>query len=99
MMTGAELIAQERERQQMEEGYPPEWDLAHNESELAQFAACYCLVYHDPKNVAEHMPSDFTLKREAYPYPSVKDLVRAGALIAAEIDRLNTVATNAEPTK
>ena len=31
------------------------------------------------------------MKREGFPFPTIKDLIKAGALIAAEIDRLQRI--------
>jgi hypothetical protein len=42
-MTGAELIAAERQRQIEVEGWTPEHDAAHDGGELAIAAACYAV--------------------------------------------------------
>lgn len=79
---GAGLIAAERKRQVSEEGWTPEHDDEHELGELATAAACYAL--HDIKD--EWWPW-----YEKWWKPSAdrqRDLVKAGALIAAEIDRL-----------
>lgn len=86
------MIAQERRRQMSEEGWTPEHDDAHDEGELARAAACYAL------------PSRFRrggiVISGTYVWPwanhwwkptpddRVRELVKAGALIAAEIDRI-----------
>ncbi|MHC1700312.1 MAG: hypothetical protein AB9900_04930 [Humidesulfovibrio sp.] len=95
MMTGVEFIAQERLRQKEEEGYTAAHDAQFFSGELSQMAACYCKVA-GVSFVKDAWPERMDLalcKRESYPHPSLKDLVRAGALIAAEIDRLVAEAT------
>jgi hypothetical protein len=90
---GVAMIRAERLRQVAVEGYTPEHDAEHTDSELAEAAAAY-LMY------AIGWPST---ARDVWPFhesffkPSggeLRDLVRAGALIAAEIDR--TVALKAQ---
>ena len=96
MKTGIELIADERTRQVAEEGWTPEHDAGHTDGELADAAACYAMteyeravseLYHDrryylwPFNEESWKPS---------PNDRIRELVKAGALIAAEIDRLQT---------
>lgn len=92
-MTGAERIAAERERQIHKEGWTPEHDDEHNHGELVDAAICYC---------AASSSVLFGLKpihamRLRWPWdkewwkPSddpIRNLEKAGALIAAEIDRL-----------
>lgn len=91
-LTGIELIAIERERQIIEEGFSIGADQKYENEELAFAAACYSA------------PTDFKLYRMKnkvplyWPWPDkwwkpspddrVRELVKAGALIAAEIDRL-----------
>lgn len=95
ILDGAGLIAEERLRQKEEEGYTAAHDAQYCNGELGQMAACYCKVagvLFVKATWPERM--DFTMcKRESYPDPSLKDLVRAGALVAAEIDRLIAEAT------
>jgi hypothetical protein len=79
-----ELIAQERKRQIIEEGFTVASDMAMNPNgELAAAAACYAM----PRIAGSNWPwvrSDWK--------PSPKDrkheLIKSGALIVAEIDRL-----------
>lgn len=85
-MTGAELIFVERERQIVEE----EWSAAHDEqhacSELLEAACCYAV---DPILKGADAPESWPWSEEYWkPKDQIRDLVRAGALIAAEIDRL-----------
>ena len=97
--SGAERIADERRRQVGAEGYTAEHDDDHNLGQLAMAAACYAA----PKplyELREHNGSK--VFRDPWPWarlfdtridkPSVDARIRllekAGALIAAEIDRL-----------
>lgn len=94
-MTGLELIAAERKRQIEQEGWTAEHDLQHDEEELA-WAACY---YAMPSSIFEAhtdvTPADMFRETgwcDEYAKRGKKtrkqQLVIAGALIAAEIDRL-----------
>lgn len=101
ILDGAGFIAEERLRQKEEEGYTAEHDAQFYKGELGQMASCYCKVA-GVRFVADTWPKnmDFTLcKRECYPHPNLKDLVRAGALIAAEIDRLIAESAGMRSTK
>jgi len=90
--TGAELIAAERTRQIKREKFTAEHDDQHTSSELLQAAICY----------AEN-GSDFCLGADGVTWPwaatdwkptgKIENLVKAGALIAAEIDRLQRAAS------
>lgn len=86
-MTVIEEIAAERERQQSGEGYSPKHDDAHAGGELASAAACYALGYRVPNGLNSTLwpwrPEDFKPKNRR------SDLIRAGALIVAEIERLD----------
>lgn len=88
-----EDIAAERRRQIVVEGWTPEHDDSHKSGELAIAAACYALNATDDADGpeirfvgAELWPwSDEWWK----PSDDRRNLVKAGALIAAEIDRLD----------
>ena len=87
---GAALIAAERRRQRDGEGYTAEHDAGHVHGEFARAAAVYAI--HDVpdswsvRTAAESCwPSFWQFKPDADP---VRNLTKAGALIAAEIDRL-----------
>jgi hypothetical protein len=89
-VTGAELIEAERQRQLTEEGFTPEHDACRAPGDLALAAAAYALG--DP-DLWPFEPDAFKPSRCQPPVEGVAelllhDLVRAGALIAAEIDRL-----------
>jgi len=94
MKTGIELIAEERVRQVAQEGWTPGHDDEHKRGELALAAACYACEDYDPqptltanpfKLAPSHWPWDWSWWK---PKDHIRNLVRAGALIAAEIDRL-----------
>lgn len=92
-MNGIELIAEERKRQVEVEFWSAEHDDEHGDSQMADAAMCY--IARAINNVSE-----FThplTQPHAWPWdaewwkPSdnpVRNLVKAEALIAAEIDRL-----------
>ncbi|WP_434132178.1 hypothetical protein KIAC18_003965 [Sporomusa sphaeroides] len=90
MSKGVELIAVERLRQTTEEEWTAEHDRQHTGEDLAMAAACYAM----PE--ALRSACDFIHRfwpwemRWWKPKPDsrVRELVKAGALIAAEIDRL-----------
>jgi hypothetical protein len=97
MKTGIELIAQERQRQIEVEGMTPEHDTQHKNGELALVAAYYAMdeqqrfdelsTNDDPNEPPTAFPWD---KKWWKPSPEnrIRELQKAGALIAAEIDRL-----------
>ncbi len=89
------MIMAERERQISQEGWTPEHDDNHGNGELAIAAACYARFAADTAylggNATRRLspPKDWPWDHEWWkPHASIHDLVRAGALIAAEIDRL-----------
>lgn len=89
-MNGAEQIAAERKRQVDEEGWTPEHDDQHIGKELAMAASCYAYppgVSKESKRPPNLWPWDPAWWKPD-PDDEVHNLVRAGALIAAEIDRL-----------
>ena len=97
MKTAIELITEERARQISVEGWTPEHDDAHESGELAAAAACYAL----PDLIRQALPNRLTripIVESLWPWElrwwkptpenRVRELVKAGTLIAAEIDRL-----------
>ena len=96
-MNGIQLIEKERSRQMTQEGWTPEHDDQHTGGELAQAAATYAIWTEDVEELAQRR-----LAKTIWPWqdwsqdgmdwfkPSdpIRNLVKAGALIAAEIDRL-----------
>lgn len=91
-MTGIELIAAERQRQIAVEGWTPEHDDQHIMGEMAAAAMCYSLnarALDAPQYfIEEWWPWDMDQWKPTDP---LRNLVKAGALIAAEIDRLKRV--------
>jgi hypothetical protein len=78
MSTGAELIAAERRRQIEEEGWTPAHDDQHDDSELLYAAEAY--MFGDP--------DAWPWEEDGFkPKDIIHDLARAGAFIAAELDR------------
>lgn len=96
MKTGAELIAEERQRQIEVEGYTKEHDAKHTHGSLASAAICYAIPSEYRKYSycplrKERVPDFWPWGLEYWkpcPKDRIRELVKAGALIAAEIDRL-----------
>ena len=97
MITGIELIAAERDRQLGLLGYGAEHDQGHEDDALAKAGAWYALdaktraqiqLQNDPRFDAPNLdiwPDGVRFRGN----PSrIRELQKAGALIAAEIDRL-----------
>lgn len=97
---GALQILGERERQQAEERWTDEHDDMHGAGELAQAALCYVreAIADEQGLFRSTVPSDWPWDEVWWkPTDSIGDLVKAGALIAAEIDRLERLmARNSE---
>lgn len=81
-------IAAERKRQIEDEGWTPNHDDEHNGGELALAGACYALGSTGVRRAPEHWPFDPNWWK---PQSRRRDLVRAAALIVAEIERLDRV--------
>jgi len=103
MQTGIELITEERARQIFVEGWTAEHDAQHELGELTEAALCYAVVASAEVRGSEArewpvvMFNGFNDSLVEWPWghewykPSddpIRNLVKAGALIAAEIDRL-----------
>lgn len=84
-MNGVERIARERTRQIGEEGYARMRDMQYAFGELARAAAAYAI----PDELRTY-PNRFKAYIHWKPSPDnrIRELEKAGALIAAEIDRL-----------
>jgi hypothetical protein len=103
-MTGIELITAERKRQIEKECWTAEHDRLHMHGELAIAASCYALpkrhrtVHQNTyKGITRLLPMKWPWDAEWWkptPDDRVRELVKAGALIAAEIDRLQAEANN-----
>lgn len=84
---GVALISTERRRQVQDEGYDRAHDVALDDGELAAAAASYAMSSTGSiqrKTIMRFWPWDVKYWKPGTP---LRDLVRAGALIAAEIDR------------
>ena len=90
-MNGIESIAAERRRQIEVEGWTPEHDDEHDSGEMAAAASCYSIAaFYKPY---ERFPVFWPWGKSWWkPKDRRSNLVRAGALIAAEIDRLDRMA-------
>ncbi len=90
-MNGVESIAEERLRQFEDEGFSPFKDDQYTQRELAQAASCYAF---DPRRYKLSAPFCWPLAKDLWkPTTYRQNLVKAGALIAAEIDRLDRIAS------
>ena len=98
-MTGIELIEAERRRQIEKEGWTPEHDDSHNLGELSQAGSAYAGVASAQCRGAgaEEFDGFMMVCEGEWPFESeswkpnddpIRNLAKAGALIAAEIDRL-----------
>lgn len=90
MKTGIDYISAERERQVNEEGWTQEHDNEHINGELAIAASCYAYPNYDTnENIQDRLiwPWDNQWWKPT-PNNRIHELSKAGALIAAEIDRL-----------
>lgn len=90
---GAGQITKERERQIAEEGYADHDDQRYVLDELALAAVCYAMPprYRELTGVVGNRPGVILWpwhSKHWKPTDRKRDLVKAGALIAAEIDRM-----------
>lgn len=88
----ADVIA-ERQRQISAEGWTPEHDDAHKAGELAMAGAAYAMHYYI-KGLPPTWPWDWSWWK---PTNERRNLVKAAALILAEIDRLDRALATKEP--
>ncbi|CAI1069031.1 Uncharacterised protein [Serratia fonticola] len=90
-------VVAERQRQISAEGWTPEHDDGHASGSIAHAAGCYALNGHDefcePGYAPEYWPWDFS---DWKPTSYRRNLVKAGALILAEIERLDRAAPKGE---
>jgi len=84
-------IERERLRQVEVEGFDDDHDAQHTPGELAQAAACYALVgYWDAPLDGDVPPAAWPWEKAAWkPKDPRRNLVRAAALIVAEIEKLD----------
>jgi len=91
---GLEIISEERQRQITDEGWTTEHDAQHRNGELAEAAACYAMGQED----RQHLDKCGLFFSRLWPWARawwkptpenrIRELAKAGALIAAEIDRI-----------
>jgi hypothetical protein len=94
MKTGIELISEERKRQIDIEGWTEEHDKIHTSGELAFAAATYALPdYANTRSFKRIHLWPFSPDWWKPSSDRIKELAKAGALIAAEIDRLQSQPT------
>lgn len=87
LSNAVQSVISERKRQQSAEGWTPEHDDKYDESQLLWASSCYVLNTIQPFN---RMPMDWPWASEWWkPTNPRRDLVKAGALILAEIERID----------
>jgi hypothetical protein len=91
MKTGIELIAEERQKQIAKWGNTEAHDVIHDSFELSRAAAA--ISYNAPEdiNTLIYAPDWAWELRVKYVNDNIKRLQIAGALIAAEIDRIQSL--------
>lgn len=95
MIDAVERIKTERERQVWSEGWTPAHDDEHTNGELAKAAVCYIehattVPYRDNYQAYKNTPPPPSWPWESNwwkPKQPQHDLIKAAALIAAEVDR------------
>lgn len=92
MSNAIQDIASERARQQRVEGYTTAHDDQYVSGRLALGAAAYCLTAAKMRGIA-HQLRLWSWPRETFkPKDPRRDLVRAGAMVVAEIERIDRLA-------
>lgn len=102
LSTAASDVMSERQRQITAEGWTPESDDEYVSSEMAGAAACYAHHVNARGWVFKNRPDDYQSEIESSDWPwspewwkptsPRRDLVKAGALIIAEIERIDRAA-------
>ena len=98
-MTAIRDIAAERKRQREGEGFTDERDDAYETCELSVAAGCYAFAAAEPfKNVNNPVPVEDWPWSNSWWKPTTRrrNLVKAGALIVAEIERLDRISASCE---
>jgi hypothetical protein len=96
---GALMIAEERVRQINEEGYTADRDDSYVKGELARAAMAYAYPGLNSKSALSKLwPKNWDRMHFKPKDDAVENLVRAGALIAAEIDRVFRARMNYRPS-
>lgn len=94
---GAALIAVERGRQLVDEGWTADHDAGHPAGQLATAGAMYALRAFAHTEEDDDVPARWPWEAEAWkPGDRIRMLVKAGALIAAELDREHATASPTE---
>lgn len=96
MKTGIELIAAERTRQIEDKKWSAEHDDAHQKGQLVDAGLCYIYAAINADHPAmDTPPPEWPWEAESWkpPADTIRSLTQAGALIAAEIDRLSRMST------
>ncbi|MEM7069834.1 MAG: hypothetical protein AAF478_13230 [Pseudomonadota bacterium] len=102
MSPALEDIAAERQRQLEKEGWTLEHDDTHINGEMATAAACYALAVVDEQDggilrLPDKTPYVWPWDDKWWkPCDRRRNLVKAGALIIAEIERLDRITENQE---
>jgi hypothetical protein len=92
-------VLAERRRQIEQEGWTPQHDDEHSTGEMAAAAACYALHTEPVGNVGDYLrfwPWDSKWWK---PRDKRRNLVKAGALILADIERLDRTPSTAQASK
>lgn len=88
-MDAIELITAERERQITQEGWSITHDDSHESEELARAAACYAMPsFWRVESIFGMLWPWWSKWWKPTPEDRIRELVKAGALIVAEIERL-----------
>lgn len=90
-------VLAERQRQIETEGWTPRHDDTHDGGELARAASCYASAAGTAPDVRRDIEARASLPDEVWPWPMDwwkpttrrRDLVKAAALVLAEIERLD----------
>ena len=93
MKTGIELITDERTRQIEIEGWTKEHDAEHGKYDLLAAAICYA---HNAGQFKSGCPREWPWGDEWWKPTAgnkIRDLIKAGALIAAQIDKMQQEAS------
>lgn len=101
MKTAIELIAEERQRQIEVEGWTPEHDDHYDSCNLALAAVCYATPpeEREGKYFSFQYLWPFWLRWwKPTPNDRIRELVKSGALIAAEIERLQRLNASGSDT-
>ena len=86
----AQDILAERRRQMVEEGWDPDHDDLHDQGEIASAAAAYAVASVAPNAFLDSSPTLWPWHESFWkPGTPRKMLIKAGALILAEVERLD----------